>query len=288
MNRENTKTVVLIGIVVAIIVTLIAFVMIYSGMNPALTVIDSKSMEHSDEKSQLGVIDTGDMVVMVSPGKTSITTYVEGYHSGYSKFGDYGDVIIYYREDGSKGNPIIHRAILWLDYNETTKKWSAPALANYPSEYWDNEGNTDCMNMIGKLRISLMKDYSTGERDFYEIDLTSMKNNNSNSGYLTKGDNNNSFDQPGLSNKFIGKDRIKAVAGLEIPWLGCIKLKINDTNVNMIKGNSIPCLIVEIIDIIAFLIVLMLIIEYAVDYIFDKKEANKPAPIIRKSKRRYD
>lgn len=286
MNRENAKTVSLIATVAIIIAAIVIAVMVYSGMNPALTVINSKSMEHSDDESQLGVLDTGDMVIMVNPDKTSITTYVEGHHSGYSKFGDYGDVIIYYR-DGK--NPVIHRAILWLDYNKDTGKWSAPALANYPSEYWDNEGNKDCMNMIGILKISLTKDYATGERDFYEINLTTMKNSNPSSGYLTKGDNNSVFDQSGgIIDHFIGKNNIKAVAGVEIPWLGCIKLKINNTNVDMIKGNSIPCLIIAFIDIIMFLIVLLIVIEYIVDFIYDKKEANQPAPIVRKSKRRYD
>ena len=61
------------------------------------------------------------MVLVKDKNKCDIISYVEGSQTGYSTFGDYGNVIVYYRDSG---NPVIHRAFLWLDYNNGI--WSAP------------------------------------------------------------------------------------------------------------------------------------------------------------------
>ena len=143
---------ILIAAVIAVVV-IVSGLFAYSGMNRPLTVVESYSMQHSDDTSYLGIIDTGDMAVMVSPDKRSVTTFVEGHQSGYSKFGAYGDVIIYYRDTG---NPVIHRAIIWLDYEDG--KWSAPSLKDYPSELWVNAGTWDDLTGILMLKDLPYKD----------------------------------------------------------------------------------------------------------------------------------
>ena len=101
-------------IVLILLVSGIVLVKNASGVSPPFTVIESNSMQHSDDKSQIGVIDTGDMIMVKSLGKSNVVTYVEGHQSGHQEFGDYGSVIIYKR---AVGNPVIHRAILWIEYD---------------------------------------------------------------------------------------------------------------------------------------------------------------------------
>ncbi len=260
MNKDLRDVLIVVGITAIIIIAAVSALFIYSGMNSPLTIVESKSMQHSENMSQLGVIDTGDMVVMVDPSKTSITTYVEGSQNGYQKFGDYGDVIIYNRNDGR--NPVIHRAIIWLDHNDDGT-WSAPSLKNFSKERW-NVTNGDYNSMSGTLTIN-----GLGWRHLSaSINLNSLKPH---SGYLTNGDNNNYsgtstyFDQSTSIADTIGpieKNNIKAVAGIELPWLGCVKLYLSNTNVNMIPVNSIPCLFIMIIDIIMFFVTLSVILNY--------------------------
>ena len=87
-------------------------------------------------------------------------------------------------------------------------------------------------------------------------------------------DNNYYFDQDkGISTSgLIDHSHIKAIAGIEIPWFGCIKLYLNDKNISKIPDNSLPCLIVAIIDVIFFFLMIMTITNC---YYIWKKERNK-------------
>lgn len=271
MNKDLRDVLIIISVVVIILVAAIGALFTYSGMGSPLTIVESKSMQHSDTNSQLGIIDTGDMIVMVDPSKTSITTYVEGSQNGYQKFGDYGDVIIYNRNDGR--NPVIHRAIIWLDYNDNGT-WSAPSLKNFPKERWDVT-NGDYNSMSGTLTIN-----GLGWRHLSaSINLNNLQHH---SGYLTNGDNNHYndittyFDQSTSIADSVGpieKNNIKAVAGLELPWLGCIKLYLSNINVDMIPVNSIPCFFVMIVDILMFFVVLSIILNCI--YISMEEKRNK-------------
>ena len=247
----------LLKIVVAaliVVIVVVSAIFIYSGMQRPLTVVESNSMQHSNDTSYLGIIDTGDMVLMVSPDKASVTTYVEGHQNGYSKFGSYGDVIIYYREGK---NPVIHRAILWIDYDEGTGKWSAPSLKDYPTELWSNAGTWD--DLTGILTLKNLP-YLDGSLDEVQLNIDSLAHQ---SGYVTKGDKNAYFDQnTSIHANLVGKNELKAVAGIEIPWLGCVKLLVNHKNVSMIPGNSIPCLVIMVIDIIILIFLISVTAEY--------------------------
>ena len=252
MERESKGLVITIIIVAIAVVFVVTLLSSYSGMSRPLTVVESNSMQHSDDTSYLGIIDTGDMIVMVSPDKRSVTTFVEGYQNGHSSFGSYGDVVIYYRDNGK--NPVIHRAIVWLDYTEG--KWSAPSLKDYPAELWENEGTWD--DLTGILTLKGLP-FVSGSMDV-SINLDSMSSSPelAHSGYLTKGDKNSYFDQsvsihPGP----VEKEDLKAIAGKEIPWLGCIKLLVNHKNERMIPHNSVPCLAVFFIDVVMLIITLM-------------------------------
>jgi signal peptidase len=200
------------------------------------SVVMSQSMQHDNDRSMIGVIDTGDIVLVKDPAKSDIQGYVEGTQTGKFTFGDYGSVIIYNR--GSDQNPVIHRAIVWLDYDPSTGKWSAPTLEGYQG-IWSCSSGTDPYNITGTLAFS---DITQSHKNV-SIDLTRFNS----SGFLTMGDNiaNSTFDQnSSIVNHLIAIDDIKSVPFLEIPWIGTLKIYLkNDGNNLEHVPNSIPSLI---------------------------------------------
>jgi len=272
---KDTKDIFTVIITTAVILSVcIGGLFIYSGLSSPITVVESSSMQHSQDTSYIGIIDTGDMVVMRDPSKTTVTTYIDGSVLGYSKFGEYGDVIIYYR--GETANPVIHRAFLWLEYN-ADGSWSASSLEQYTGN-WTVEGHgaNKWENMTGILSFTgLGFDGSS----YASVDLDTLTVNYPHSGWLTKGDNNAYFDQAvGISlDGLITEETLKAVAGIEIPWLGCIKLYVthNSQSIAMIPANSIPCLFVAIVDLIVFFIVLMMTLDFFFMFLDEQRRKKK-------------
>ena len=294
MKKDTKQMLIICGSIIAVFLILLSSIYIYSGVKPPFSTINSGSMQHSEDRSSIGTIDTGDMVIVKDPDTYEITTYVEGSKKGYSKFGEYGDVIIY-RTDV---NNIIHRAIIEVtlkdkqldEHNSLITKcqiWKIPSLRDYDDWGLFNKVGTDMI----QIDHSMLWDEEKGEltmtqddKDIY-FGLTNVgyskdsiyiklwhigKNNESGySGYLTKGDNattNTSFDQNILSqvrNELVTEDMIKSVATVEIPWLGCIKLYVNGTNTDQIPTNSLISLIV------AFFAIL--VIALGINYIFSHR-----------------
>lgn len=238
----------------------------YSGVNPPFTVVESSSMQH-DDVSAIGVIDTGDLILLKDLSNTTVVTYIEGYASGYSTFGEYGNVIIY--ERGDNAHPVIHRAILWLDYN-TNGTWSASTLSSYVDQngnnLWSCSDSTDCLQLSGTLTIY---DIGYGSKTS-SINLDTLSASYPHSGYLTMGDNavtNCSFDQTsGISpNGLVTKDIIRAVAWYEFPWLGALKLWMNGetTYLDLWAPNSLPNLALMVVMILALLVAINYTVEEA-------------------------
>jgi len=229
-------------------------------------------MQHcqsDDRHSEVGVIDTGDMMLVRSAGKTDIVSYVEGSQSGYESFGDYGDVIVYYR---SGNNPVIHRAFIWLDYNNDGT-WSAPSLENYSN--WECDSGTDYNSLSGVLTFYDVGRVVEGGKTV-SVDLDVLVARGSDSGYLTLGDsvNNTNFDQSsGITNVLISKKLIKSVAWVEIPWIGAIKLilKGNTSELDSWASNSKTMLAYMIVGIIVVVFTIGCILD-EVKYIRSRKE----------------
>ena len=128
---------------------------VYTGNWPPMVVIESGSMEHDDNPlypepgfTHIGAIDTGDLVLVKSAGRDDIVTYLAGKQQGYERYGDYGDVIIYYknglrgvcsagasldeaecnRQDGewTPATPVIHRAMAWVEVRDNGKRLAGP------------------------------------------------------------------------------------------------------------------------------------------------------------------
>lgn len=253
MQRKQIITISIIGIVVILFLGIVYFVKENSGVNPPFTVVESQSMQHNDNQSEIGIIDTGDMIYVQSPDNCDIITYVEGYKTGYKSFGDYGSVIVYKRDTG---NPVIHRAIVYLE--KVGLKWNIESLNGY-SGIWDIDGTNEYMNVSGTLSMTFDNDYKPRT---CTINLDSLTQ----SGYLTLGDNNNDFDQDTgvMHGKPISRDMIKSVAQVEIPWLGCLKLMMNgkEDRIDAHASNSIEYLEISFITIILIVI--------SISYIFDE------------------
>lgn len=250
MNKSDRNFIIAIGAIAVIFIGGYAGLAAYTGFTSPFSVVMSQSMQHDTTHSEIGIIDTGDVVIVKDPSKAEICSYIEGTQNGYESFGDYGSVIIYNRGNGQ--NPVIHRAILWLEYNTNTDTWSASTLKNYSGEWSviDPETNNSTKNwssMRGVLEFTNITNSSKNVK----IDLDSLQKK---SGYLTMGDNpvtNKYFDQSvGIINHLISADDIRSVAVMEIPWIGCIKLMIKGSDNLKYVTNSIPSLIMSFVTII--------------------------------------
>lgn len=260
MNTESRRLLLTIGVIVVVIVGGYAALISYTGSTVPFSSVVSESMQHDNHESQIGVIDTGDIVLVQDPEKADIQSYIEGVGTGYQSFGSYGSVIIYNR-DGQ--NPVIHRAMLWLDYNGDGT-WSAPDLVNIQGTWYyeytqvNDAGEevvvrgTDPNNIQGVLRFTDLD----GKQPYIDLDSLQVKK----SGFLTMGDNpetNLNFDQQsGIVNHLIGYEDIKSVAVLEIPWMGTLKLLINGSDNLSHVPNSLPSLIMEIVLVFSALLLL--------------------------------
>jgi len=274
MEKDTRNIMIVIVAALVIISGSIGSIILMSGFTSPQTIVESQSMQHGIG-SEIGIIDTGDMIIMKSIEKTEVITYVEGYDLGYSSFGMYGNVIIYDR--GPNINPIIHRAILWLDYNGDST-WSAPSLENYPRDLWSCTNGTNIMNLSGTLTLNDMGHDGL----MCTLNLDTLAQRAPVSGFITMGDNNRGFDQlTNISIGLISEERILSVAWLEIPWFGIIKMAMNGkmTIVDEQVPNSIPCMIMFFITIIFFIMGLFCLIDHIENKNYRKELRNlKDAP----------
>lgn len=258
MNKADRNLLISIGVIIIVFVGGYASLVVYTGMTSPFSIVMSQSMQHDPDQSEIGSIDTGDIVIVRDPDKTQIQSYVEGTQSGYRSFGDYGSVIIYDRGGGQ--NPVIHRAILWLDYNSESDTWSAPSLAGYDGswhyEYRDESGVVQERNDFNNIRGTLYFEDITVSGKNVSINLDSLDKS---SGYLTMGDNsetNPNFDQPSIIDHTVSYEEIRSVPIAEIPWLGTLKILVNGGDNLEYVPNSLPSFVMFFLTIFGFLILL--------------------------------
>ena len=218
-----------VGMAIGSVLLVFLLTFAYSGNWPPMVVIESGSMEHTDNPlydepgfTHIGTIDTGDLVVVKEAGKPEIVTYLQGKKTDYKKYGDYGDVIVYYKNgirelDGTPVTPVIHRAMAWVDVLEEPRDMNGDNITDY---YYIPEIET----------------YFGSKIEFSEIGLSGGAHlkNLENSGYITKGDSTGNPHPDQLTHRDINNDPVQPVdpdwvvgmARGELPWFGLIKLKI--------------------------------------------------------------
>jgi signal peptidase I len=229
------------------------------GTWPAVVTIESGSMTPH--------MNVGDLVIIVAPDRFgALQTWEQGNASGYRKYEDYGDVIIY-RPNGitdfwasigvlplSKQHPIIHRAMTWVDAGEplplylniyrgnaTPTAYAPLAISNttisgyralYPAGASppDNltPGARDIPIRLPAERVVLPSVFNTPGAGY----ILDTGTTTSHGGYISKGDNNPASDQGYLSVRGAGeiepteKEWVIGKALFTIPLVGLLPLHI--------------------------------------------------------------
>ncbi|MFC7228521.1 S26 family signal peptidase [Salinirubellus salinus] len=172
-----------------------------SGLWPPMVAIESPSMEPN--------MKTGDLVFVMeehrlAPGsayaETGVVTYRTGQETGYTKFAQGGDVIVYQPDGNAATTPIIHRAMFYVNASEN---WYDKAVAVDPRAVG---GADDC-----------------GELDFCPAP---------HGGFITKGDNvntNRHYDQVSGLSAPVRPAWVVGTAEFRIPLLGNIRLWASGT-----------------------------------------------------------
>jgi len=231
----------------------------YTGNWPPLVVVQSGSMQHSDETSSLGVIDTGDLVFVKKLGEDeSPVTYVEGVKSGYRSYSSYGDVIIFRPNGNESRTAIIHRAVIWIEFNSTTYNNETRLGGGYDIP---SLGLRNVMDDFTIENYEWPRRIGGGDRVvkvatiLYKFRVNGLEPH---SGFLTKGDDNDDIDQTssfgGTEPAWIQPVKKEWIIGKsvgELPWFGIIKLKLEGNGDNSIHPNSERNLWIALIVIVA-------------------------------------
>ena len=221
----------------------------YSGVWPPLVVVESGSMQHDERsgvRSSIGVIDTGDLVVVKRAStQDEIVTYVRGRGqgaNGHATYGEFGDVIVY-RKNGGGATPVIHRAFLRVQWNDQTLSWDVPELQNlkYGND-WTRDGGpqgfTDFERFDGidaekKSHKAIINYVGYSKRN---ITINFWWLEPGTTGYITLGDNAETNKRPdqaigsGISDgKPVKFEWVVGVARGEIPCFGLIKLFVGNS-----------------------------------------------------------
>jgi len=167
-----------------------------SGVWPPLVAIESGSMEpHIQTNDLVFVMEADRFPGPGSHGDTGVVTAEAGDRTGYTRFQQPGDVIVF-APNGSDGRtPVIHRAMFWVEEGE---RWYDEADPEYVG------GADSC------------------------AELANCPANES--GFITKGDWNRQYDQvDGVSGPLSAPVRPEWIVGTaeaRVPWLGNIRLRL--------------------------------------------------------------
>ncbi|KAF5436277.1 signal peptidase, endoplasmic reticulum-type [Candidatus Methanophagaceae archaeon] len=85
-------------------------------------------------------MEVGDLIFVLSPHRTNITTHDEGTTLDYKSFKNYGDVIIYRPKGLNSTTPIIHRAMYWVETGEKMPGGKPAPHAGYITKGDNNPG----------------------------------------------------------------------------------------------------------------------------------------------------
>jgi signal peptidase len=277
-----------VSIAVIIMLILIGSMWIYTGNWPPMVVVESESMMH-DEDSEVGVIDTGDLVLVKKvDGRGDITTYYEGKKDDYKTYDDYGDVIIYKKDgigpdeaadlglESAKYTPVIHRVLLWLEFDKDATDSDPRGIGHF------NIPELNLFDITGQRVIDEnFPAYAKGDKNaplILDLDqIYERMRHNPHSGYITKGDHNPVSNPNGLASidqyqtsEPVEVDWVIGKAKGELPWFGLIKLYVSGS-----LDDPPPRSVNMLIFTIALLIILPIIIDVAYSLYVNKRKSDK-------------
>ena len=170
-----------------------AYLFAISGVWPPLVAVESGSMEPNMERNDLVfVMEEHRFAGDGAAASTGVVTAAVGNSSGYVKFGNPGDVIVYTPDGRNDTTPIIHRAMLWAEAGEN---WVARANPDH----------------LGSDTTCEAVQYCPAEE----------------SGFITKGDHNGHYDQvrPSQLSRPVRPAWVVGTAEVKIPGLGWLRLR---------------------------------------------------------------
>ncbi len=223
-------------VALAIIVLLLVSLYAYTSNWPPVYVVESNSMQHG-AGDHLGVINAGDIVLAQKASLGSIITYIDAIRTGFSTYGSLGDVLIYEPNGSGAATPIIHRAILYLEYDSSNSTYTAVGLAGLSCGsggdhvYYSPDTPGGC-GTSGLSVIDTLDLYNIGGRTV-AIDFSRTSDLGDHSGFLTLGDNNSYADQlpandgPIPLSTLVEAGWVVGVARGMIPWFGAVKLLLD-------------------------------------------------------------
>ncbi len=172
------------------VVLLGLFLFAMSGVWPPMVAIESGSMSPN--------MEVNDLVFLMEPDRfqpdeaqagTGVVTAAAGSEASYDSYGDSGDVIVFAPNGNENTTPIIHRAMFWVEEGEN---WCEQAESQY----------------LGSLQP--------------DDDACIAPND----GFITKGDNNNRYDQASLqADRPVKPEWVVGTAEARIPGLGWFRLR---------------------------------------------------------------
>lgn len=262
------------GIALLFVASILFAMYAYTGLWPPLVVVESNSMMHSEENvSYIGVIDTGDLVLVKSVDSAAdVETYIDGCSSGHRTYGDYGDVVIYKVNGNELTTPIIHRAVIYLEINDDGRSFRSESLRYVDDSKWSTSDPTDTWDHL----TSVIRIYDYGfQSETVSIDTDRLVEA---SGFITKGDHVNDIDQVRVGqNTPVNIDWVVGKARGEIPWFGLLKLWTTDSLKSDAPENSVRDLWISM----AFIVIGPIVIDVTVTYKIRKKIARKREAAIR-------
>jgi signal peptidase len=227
----------------AIVVVLVASLYAFTQNWPPVYVVESDSMQHGSS-DVLGLINTGDLVLAQKVPTSSIEPYVVAVQNGYMTYGEPGDVLLY-EANGAAATPIIHRAIIFLEWDARVGGYNATGIGpqmpcgTQPGAVYSTPGTPNDCGTIGLT--STLDLYNVGWMGAnLTIDLHPASLG-AHSGYITMGDNNflcgtagscdGLFDQKaGVDiSQLVEPGWVIGVARGMIPWFGALKLWIEQS-----------------------------------------------------------
>jgi len=232
--RDSLYFAPLVGLAIVLLLIVSSFASPHNW--PPVYVVESDSMQHGSS-DVLGVINTGDLVLAQKVSNSSIQPYVVGQQTGYSTYGEFGDVLLYY-PNGIGGTPVIHRAIVYLQWVPSVQGYDAFGLTGLPcgnesgAAYAISGAGNPCRT-TDLNRTTTLDLFHVGWADVtvaIQLQPTLLGDH---SGFITMGDHNilggqGTYDQSGgfeLS-QLVEPGWVIGVARGMIPWAGALKLWI--------------------------------------------------------------
>lgn len=194
-SKEHSEMVLFtrdIAVSILAVVLIGGYIFMISGVWPPMVAIESGSMEPNMNVNDLVlVMDTDRFQPDTAHGETGVVPADDGANSSYEQYGDSGDVIVFNPQGNEEEIPIIHRAIFWVEEDEN---WYDRA----DQELIGNANN--CDDLVGCPAPH--------------------------AGFITKGDNNPTYDQTGNGQLDpVKSDWVVGTAEFRVPRVGWLRLQ---------------------------------------------------------------